>query len=357
MAYDGNTHGSRVGHFGESKLHAKVVDQVLSSTTYWSRINGMGKKFSKPTMKYTVKIDRDEQGQFYTGLETLNSAAKDVTIQLEYAHTGFTQPVVDIMLESFANTGSEIDYHAFNVEDAEKEATQRLSTAIYASGTGGQPNGLGNIVAATGTIGGQSRSTYPELAATVTASGGTLSLSKLATLHDTVSDTGADESTTIVLTTFDVWSLYESLLQPTVRASYSSIGYDKLPIRGSSAVKSADLKGAAGFDSLTFRGIPFIKDKACTAQTLFMLNENYLFWAGRTEVPAQYRGMLKPINLGKASTLEGQMAMPSSYHGWFFQEEQMMPHQAGLIGRYHVIGQMIATQPRRQGKLTGITGV
>lgn len=357
MAYDGIQHGSRVSNFGEAKLHAKVVDQVLNSTTYWSRLNGMGKKFSKPTMKYTLKIDRDEQGQFYTGLETLNSAGKDVTVQMEYAHTGFTQPVVDIMLESFANSGSEIDYHSFNVEDAEKEATQRLSTAAYGSGTGGQFNGLGNIVAATGTIGGLSRATYSELASTVTASGGTLSLSKLATLNDTVSDTGADEGTTVILTTYDIWSLYESLLQPTVRASYASVGYDKLPVRGKSAVKSADLKGAAGFDSLTYRGIPFIKDKACTAQTLFMLNENYLFWLGRTEVPSQYAGKLTPVNLGKASTLEGQMAMPSSYHGWFFQKEQMMPHQAGLIGRYHVIGQVACTQPRRQGKLTGITGV
>jgi len=34
-----------------------------------------------------------------------------------------------------------------------------------------------------------------------------------------------------------------------------------------------------------------------------------------------------------------------------------MHNQAGMIGRFYVIGQMVGSQPRRQGKLTGITGV
>lgn len=360
---DGIANSNRVQSTTERKLHAKVVDNVLNSRTYWSRLNGMGKPFSGKVFDYTIKITDSGQGEFYSGLEALSTAASDTTLELSYAHTAFAQPVVSIMLESFANAGSEgtIDLDVFKQEEAVAEAVQALGTAVYEGGTGKQFNGLANIVddATTySTIGGQSRSTYPMLNAQVNASGGTLTLAKLATLDDDCSAAGIDsESPNINLTTKIVWSLYEELLAPQVQASYASVGYDRLPLRGNSIVKSADLKGAAGFTVLSYRGNPVLKDDACTAGVWFMLNERYLEWRGRTIVPAKYRGQLTAVSLGTPSTIEGVAAAPSKYHGWFFQLMRMMPNQAGMIGRYHVIGQVCCSQPRTQGKLTGITGV
>ena len=117
------------------------------------------------------------------------------------------------------------------------------------------------------------------------------------------------------------------------------------------------MKGASGFTALSYRGMPIIKDDACTSGNLFFLNERYLTWRGRTVVPSKYRGQISKVNLGTPSTIEGVAAAPSNEHGWFSQDLQMMPNQAGMIGRYYVIGQLVSGQFRRHGRLTGITGV
>lgn len=360
MAYDGMTFGNRVDHTSESKLHAKVVDNVLSTASYYSRAAGMGKEFVGKTSDYTLKITDSGQGQFYSGLETLNSSAVDTTIQLSFAHTAFSQPVVSILAESMANQGEAqvIDLDQFKIDEAVSEARQKLGAAIYNKTDAQGFLGLEQLIADSGSIGGQSRSVYSALNSVVTSSSGTLSLSKMATLWSDVSDAGATtEQPSVFLTTKEIFDLYESLLNPTVRASYESVGYDRLPVRGKSAVKSADLKGAAGFLSLSYRGIPLIVDEFATSGTLYALNENYMGWKGRTIVPPKYKGMIERVSLGTPSTIEGAAAAPSDYHGWFWQKMQMLPNQAGMIGRYHVYGQMCASQPRRLGKLTSITSV
>jgi hypothetical protein len=195
---------------------------------------------------------------------------------------------------------------------------------------------------------------------TVTASGGTLTLNKLATLEDTVRASGLEsERPTIHVTTKTVWSLYEQLLQPNVRAEYASVGYPALSLRGNAIKRSeAELAGHAGFTALSYRGRPVIADDAATSGVWYMINENYLHWAGRSMVPGAYRDVLQKVNLG-SSTVEGVAAQekPPKDYGWFFQGRQALPNQAGMIGRIYVIGQVIGSQPRRQGKLTGVTGV
>jgi hypothetical protein len=361
---DGITNTNRVDTTTERKLYAKVVDNVLSSATLSSRLQGNGKPFIGKTFDYTVKITDSALGEFFSGLESLSSAASDTTITLSYAHTAFAQPIVLPMLESFANSGptQTIDLDMFKYEEAVAEAVSRMGTAAFGTGSGEQPLGLGAIVddaTDVSSIGGQSRSTYTGLKATRTASGGTLTLSKLATLDDTISASGVEsESPTLHVTTKTVWSLYEQLLSPAVRAEYASIGYNALGVRGDAILKSrADLKGAAGFTALTYRGVPVVKDDKCTAQNWFMLNERYLEWRGRSIVPAKFAGQIEKVDLGTPSTVEGVAAAPSKFNGWFMQKAQMMPNQAGMIGRLYVIGQMCTSQPRRHGRLTGVTGV
>lgn len=363
MAADGIPNGQRVEGFSERKLNAKVVDNILNARSYFTRLMGMGEPFGGKTYDYTVKISDSAQGEFYTGMETLNSAASNTTITLSYAHTAFAQPIVIPMLEAFANTGPEatIDMSLFKIEEAVGEAIQKLGLAAYGTGSGNQPLGLEAIVddgTNVGTIGNQSRSVYTNLKGTVTASGGTLTLLKLGTLGSTISASGIDsESPTINVTTKTIWDLFEQLLHPNVRAEYQSIGYNQIPVRGDSIMKSVDLKGAAGFTVLSYRGLPVLKDDACTSGVWYMLNERYIKWKGRTIVPEKFRKFLTKVELGTSKTTEGVMAAPSEYNGWFFQEFQMSPQQAGIIARYHVIGQTVCSQFRRNGKLTGITGV
>lgn len=363
---DGINPNARINPTTERKLYAKVVDNVLSSRTYMARLMGNGKPFFGKTYDVPLKVVDSGLGEFFSGLEVLSSAASDTLIELSYAHTAFAQPVVSIMLESFANSGPEqsIDLDLFKLEEAVMEAVQSLGSAVYdGTSASNEPLGLESHVddgTTAGTIGGQSRTTYSVLNGTVTASGGTLSLAKLATLESAISSAGIEsEYPTLHLMTKTIFDLYERLLQPTVRAEYASIGYPALSLRGDALSRSrAELKGGAGFTALSFRGIPAVADDAATAGVWYMLNERYLKWMGRTVVPSKYSGILERVSFG-ARTVEGvgSQIKPPSDAGWFFQKQQMMPNQAGMIGRFYVIGQVCGTQPRRQGKLTGVTGV
>lgn len=362
MAYEGIQHGNRVSGFSTSRIDAVVIDQVLNSVNLWSRFNRQGKNFNKPTMKKSIKVTRTNLGESFKGLETLNSSASDTTVTLEYAHNARTHPGVKIMLEHFANEGAGEDINLANYIDQEAvmELAQDMGSLVYGTGAGDDILGLEALVddgTNTATFGGQSRSTYPILNSTVTASGGTLSLAKLATLYDTISDSGDMQTPTIMVSTPTVWSLFEQLLQPTVRYNYSKSGWDRLGLTSKSAEPSSSFAGQAGFLAFQYRGIPFIQDRAATSGVLYMLNENYLHWYGRTTVPSDFKSHVTSVNLGKTSAIDAASAQPSAYHGWFTQKELMMPNQAGLIKRYYCIGQLVGWQPRRQGKLTGITSV
>ncbi len=365
MAYDGAQFGSNVDNFNERKLHAKVVDQIQNAPTFYSRVQSKGEPMEGKTMDYTVDVVADTQGEFFVGLETLNSSYVQTTITLSYAHTAFTQPKVGKMLDDFANTGATatINLDVFKYEKAAAEAMQRLGSAIYADGTGNRPNGLGIIVDDTGTIGGQSRSTYPQLNAVDTASGGTLTLAKLASLDDATRAASLMDSTTnIGVTTKTVWSLYEQLLVPNVRQDYASYGPPKLGVRAMTATRGdARADNGSGFLAIEHRGKPIIADDFCTAGYLYYLNENSFGWVARSQVPPKYSRMVEKVNLGTQKAYQGTGAqaldMPSEYNGWFYQKDMVLPNQAGTIGRFYVIGQFATWEPRRNGRLTGITGI
>jgi len=366
-SYDGIQFGSNQSDFNLPKLHAKVVDNVLTAPMFFSRVTSMGSPFQGLTMNWSVDVTSDTQGQFFVGLEPLSSSAVQTTIPLAYAQTAFTQPKVGVMLDSFANTGegAVIDLDLFKYAKAGSQAMQKLGTAIFADGSANRPNGLGLIVDDTGTIGGQSRSTYSQLNATDTSSGGTLTLAKLATLYSAVTTSSIDYSQpTIGVTTKAVFDLYEQLLQPTVRATYDNIGFDKLGTRALT-VKRGEGQGSAaaasGFDALSYRGVPIVRDDFGTSGYIYLLNERTFGWFGRSIVPDIYKGMVDKVNLGTNKAYEGVGAealdMPSEYNGWFYQKDMVLPNQAGSIGRFYVIGQVCTWEPRRNGRLTGITSV
>lgn len=355
---DGIAYGNRITNFSHNVADSVVVDAILNTPTYWSRINGMGTAFDYPTKQYTVKVSRTNQGQFFKGLEVLNSSASDTTIQLEFNHTAYSHPSVKIMLEHFAaeGKGQDINLSDFIDMEAVAEINESMGSYIFSGNTAKGFNGLEQIVddgTNAATIGGASRSTYSQLNSTVTASGGTLSLSKMATLWTNV--TSGAKKPSIAVTDEATFNLIEELIQPQTRGSYDAHGY--LPIRGKTP-KARDEGGfgEAGFTSLVYRGVPIISDEFATDGVLYLLNEDYITWAGRKTVPSDFKGMVKPVSLGSSKNLDLNYR-PSDFHGWFSQDEQMMPNQAGLLKRFYVIGQVCSKNPRRHGKLTGITGV
>lgn len=363
MAYDGTTLTNRVVTTGHDKLYAKVVDNVLSAPAFAARLLGNGKRWESNggENKYTVKISRDTQTEAVTGLESLASAASNTTIQLSYTLTAIQHPEVSIMLESFSNVGAPINLDDFKHEEAGQELLQDVGTVFYNVSTGGYPVGLKNFVDDTtnaSTIGGQSKTTYTNLRGTVTASGGTLTLLKMATLYDAVSKAGiVNSEPSVGVTTKTVWTLYEQLLSPQVRQDYAAVGGRYMPVRG----EGVKLGAGAGFSVLTYRGMPIMKDEFCSSGYLYFLNEKSFEWRGAGVVPSKYKNFLSKVDLGTTRVTEGTgaeaMNMPSEWNGFFHQEPMMLPSQAGMVGRYWLIGQLVVKEPRKNGVLTGITGV
>lgn len=352
---EGLSYGNRVGHFNFEKELATVVDAILNSTTYASRMLYMAKNFNRHTLKKTVKVSRRSQFQQVSGLEPLNSAAENVTIQMQFNRGLATMPTVKILSEAFARQyDSAVDYSAFEYEDVLDETLQGLSDAIY----GGSSN-IVSLDAITddgstyGTFAGVNRSTYPMIGGEVDDFSGTGSLSKLAGLFSEISDTGPNEMPTSIVTTFDVFDLIESLYLPTVRHEYKT-----LPVGGKHPMAQTPDGMGNGFQTLDWRGIPILRDKALAAGKGYMLNENYLHWYGDDKAPAEFSNYLKPVSLGKKTVKEGQATMrPSNYHGFFYQQEQMMPNAGGSIGRFWISGQLVSFQPRRQGQFVNFNGV
>ena len=370
MSYDGAQYSARVDGTTQRQLYTKVVDQVLNSPAYAARLIGSGEPFEGKTMDITMDVTADTQGQWFTGLETLNSSATNTTITTSYAQTAFTFPVVSIMLDSFANVGSlgVINIDTFKYEKGAAQALQAIGSAAYGTGTANQMHGLESINdngTNAGSIGGQSRTTYAVLdnGYQAAATSNKLTLSQMATAHDGATAAGmTSEAPNFGMTTKTVWSLYEQLLAPNIRTSYDEVGYDRVLMRSKYGQRnSADLRNSGGFTALSYRDMHIGKDDFCTPAVLYFNNEDYIKYHGRTEVPEEYKDILEHVDFGEMSAYEGTGAealkMPSAFHGWYYQKPMLIPEQAGRISRFYVIGNTIGHSFRRQSKITAITSV
>ena len=101
--------------------------------------------------------------------------------------------------------------------------------------------------------------------------------------------------------------------------------------------------------AISFRGIPHIADEKSTSQTLWAVNENYLEWYGLKDRD------LKSISLGK--TIEGVYSeVPSEDTGFQWSGWLTPTNQYSQIAHIYLLGNLVTFQPRRHGRLTGITG-
>ena len=148
-----------------------------------------------------------------------------------------------------------------------------------------------------------------------------------------------------------VQDLYESLLTPTQRASYEAAGMPVVTRRSRAPIRGAELAGVAGYTALIYRGIPWVADEKSTSQTLWGLNENYLQWYGLNDPD------LKAISLGKGEIEGVYSEAPSESVGFQWTGFMRPINQYGEVAHIYLLGNFVSWNPKRQGRLTGITGV
>jgi len=358
------TFGERVLSTTQDKLVPKVVDNVIKSSVLTARVMGSAKPWAGEQFRIPIKVSNSGLGGSFSALDRFSTQTSDTTVRLAYDVRAFEQPVVIPGIERSVNAVAEsqvIDLVRFKLEEAELEAADAIGTIIYGDGTGNSSKdflGLGAIVddgTDVGNIGGLSRTTYSVLKSTRTASGGTLTLNKMATLHSAVAaGSTPGHSPTLIISNETVWDFYEQLLTPIVRENYTMFGFPTIGRTGGAKRPGQGLVGTQGFVAVTYKGVPFVKDEKSTAQTMWMLNENYLEWRGLKAQADGYRA----VNLGTTTLDSVYNEQPmSSFHGFNWSGMQLPTDQFGEVGHLVVLGNLISSQPRRHGRLTGLTGV
>ena len=247
----------------------------------------------------------------YSGYDSIALTAQAGITAAEYDWKQYAASIAISGIEEAKNNGEQeiINLLEAKIMQAEESMREGFNRMFYADGTGNSNkdwNGLGNIVEASGTVGGINRATsgneywrsYEENTATA------LTLAQLSTAYNSVS-VGNDHPD-MVLTTQTLFEKYEALLQPQLRYTDT---------------KTAD----AGFQNLLFKAAPVVYDEHCTAGVVYFLNSKYLTLVGHT---------------GK----------------WFAQTQFVRPED--LDARYALImcyGNLTCRNAAKQGKLTAKT--
>lgn len=247
----------------------------------------------------------------YSGYDSLSLTPQEGISAAEYEWKQYAASIAISGIEEAKNNGEQeiINLLEAKIMQAEESMREGFNEMFFSDGTGNSGknwNGLGNLVEASGTVGGINRATagnefwrsYEENTA------GALTLAQMSTAYNSVS-VGNDHPD-MVLTTQTLFEKYEALLQPQLRYTDT---------------KTAD----AGFQNLLFKAAPVVYDVHCTAGIVYFLNSKYLTLVGHS---------------GK----------------WFAQTEFVKPED--VDARYALImcyGNLTCRNAAKQGKLTAKT--
>lgn len=335
-------YGQRVQTTVQTEYIPYVVDTVLNSNVMFQRVVRAAKKWSGRTLRVPVKVSKNTTGQSFRGFDTFSVAATDNRQFMEFTPS-FYQITCALPGDelSVADTDSKIlDLMKLTIQSDTEDMADDLGTIFYADGTGNgskDPLGLAALVddgSSVATIGGLSRATYTTLAGTVTASGGTLTLAQFDSIWAAVTSGG--QKPTAFYSTEAVFNFYGQLLRPQER-----ITKDVSTMKG--------LSSGTGFTALSYNGKPVLQDEKATSGTLWAVNEDFLDWWAlpyKFAKPVAYKSQVE------GNDYEAPIGLGFSWSDWIIPA-----NAAGVVGHIYFGGQFVTTNPKRHGRLTGITGV
>jgi len=352
----------RVVDITYQEILPSIVDQINNSNVFMAKVLSKPATWRGVTENQPIETANSTTGGSFSGMDTFPTAATNNTRLMTWYVAAYEQSVVVPGIERAVNADNEkqvLRLLATRMDEAKVSAAVSVGSIFYGFGLGKDFDGLGLIVdngTNSSSYAGITRSGNAFINGDVTAvSNGIITLDYLSSEFDNVSAAGStSESPTLGLTTKAIWTFVEGLLQPMVSARYETVGirgYDRVDggtPSGTTKVANGELTGFAGFNALVYRGRPLVADDLCTSQTFFWLNENYLSFKRLQD------GSLNQIP-STVEVTEGyykDVPMPSA---WQFRELISPVNQYGEVGLLILMGNLIHTQPRRNGKLTGIT--
>ena len=322
------------------------VDQVLRDNFFFGEILGNTEKWDGSQMLFPIKYQKGVASVAFNGFDQLPTTQQQVSVNMTFYPTFVATNVALAGSDLSVNKTplQKLNLMKVMMKSRAQDGADDIGNFFQGDGTsfgGKAPAGLGNIVddgTTASSYGGLARATYAGLNATVTASGGTISLLKVRQLANSITD--GRVAPTFALTDYTTWAYFEQLLQAFQRNTYSDF---------------TNMDAGAGYKAkgIIWDGLVVYKDKKVTTGTFYLLNTDFLkfyglnWWEGEAVSLAdkQIQGNIyayNPANATKAFT----------WTNW------IKAYNQGAVNGFMIMGgQLICTDPFRNGKLTGIAGI
>lgn len=333
----------------------KVNDIVLLGNVGLLRILGNAARWGSGfRMDVILKYQKSTTGGIVPVGGQLDTTRTSTRVKAQFQPQRIHKPVLVDDIEVAVNQGDErvLELVSTEMDSIAQDLTDDLGGYLY-TGTGASGLSFDSLLNAAddatnfSTYGSLARATYSGLNGYYAASIGNIALADLRTAHNAVTIGSAGPS--LGLTTPSIWSAYEALLTPTVRAGYQMSGYPKVTRTGVVSSQQA-LRGDIGFDALWFRGMPLVQDEKCTAQKVFFVNEDHFKFYGIDL--AGVEGYTK-FNTSEAK-VDGPQNMPIP-KGFNWSGMLRATDQPATVGHLYYIGNFVSNNPRYLGQLTGVT--
>jgi hypothetical protein len=210
--------------------------------------------------------------------------------------------------------------------------------------------------ASTSSYGGLARSTYGAAinGQLTAASGGVISFATIAAQMDLCSAAGSMmESTNLNLTTKSVFTLVEKLVEAKSRGNYdtSRSSLRVSPYTPMGTALDAKQVGMAGVEAFYFRGVPTVKDDACTSGYMFNLNENHLEFVSQQYAYCEYVSMKQSVTKGALEETEEHITTSA----WQQGKDAKATNSLSDTRQVFIAGNNVNRKPNGSGVITTIS--
>lgn len=323
------------------------VDLVLRDNYFFGKIMQKTKKWDGSQMLFPIKYQKGVASVAFNGFDLLPITQQPSTVNMTFYPT--------FVATNVALAGSDLSINNTSMgmlklmkvmmESRSQDGADDIGNFLQGDGTsfgGKAPMGLAGAVdngTVLPTYGGLSRASYTGLNSTVTASGGTISLVKVRTLWNSISDGPVIPN--FIITDYTTWGYFEQLQTPFQRNNQ-----DFSP--GERTVAST-----SGYSEQRWDGMIISRDKKIPTGYFYMLNLNFLNWYGLKWWEGE-RVSPKAKDI-KGNVYEDNIYAPGDAFTW---TGMIKAYNQGTVNGFMILGgQLINLAPFRNGVLTGITGV
>lgn len=306
---------------------------------------GNTKKWNGSQMLFPIKYQKGVATVAFNGFDQLPTSQQPVSVNMTFYPTFTATNVALAGSDLTVNKTPEqkLDLLKTTMKSRAQDGADDIGNFFQGNGTafgGKAPAGLGNIVdngSVASSYGGLSRATYPGLNAFVTNSA-TISLLLIRQVANQITD--GRVAPTFAGTDYSTWAFVEQLLQAFQRNSYSEF-------------TSMDAGSGYKAKGLIWDGLTIYKDKKFLTGDFYLLNMDYLHFYGLNWWEGQ------PVSL-EDKNIQGNIYAynPANATKAFTWTNWIRAYNQGAINGFMIMGgQLICTDPFRNGKITGVTGI